>query len=87
MVLQIAHQVGADGLLLHAAAVICRSASLPKNADGPLPHSTSLPFPTPLAGSCLFDRRAMPPLTRIRLQTVKGEETARENSANSVDSV
>jgi hypothetical protein len=36
----------------------------PKNADGPLPHPTCIPFPISHAGSCLVDRDAMPPLTR-----------------------
>jgi hypothetical protein len=51
---------GSDGLFPCAAETIGRSASLPKNADGPLPHSISLPFPTAHTGSCLVDWRAMP---------------------------
>jgi hypothetical protein len=62
MALKIAQQVVRTACSM-LAEIICRSASLPKNADGPLPHSTSLPFPTVHAGSCLVDRRAMPPLT------------------------
>jgi hypothetical protein len=63
MVLQLAHQV----VWTACSRALGRSSGDPhplqKNADGPLPQSTSLPFPKSRAGSCLDDRRAMPPLT------------------------
>jgi hypothetical protein len=46
-----------------------------------------IPFPISHAGSCLADYRAMPPLTTAQRSSVRGEATARENSADSVDSV
>jgi hypothetical protein len=63
MALKIAHQVVQTASSCALPAILYRSASSPKNADGPLPHSISLPFPISHAGSRLVDQRAMPPLT------------------------
>jgi hypothetical protein len=63
MALKIAHQVVRTTCSRAPPDIIEPSASSPKNADGPLPHSISLPFPKSHAGSCLVDMSAMPPLT------------------------
>jgi hypothetical protein len=85
MALQIAHQGAGRPVSVRRGDPLAIRIPSQKNSHGPLPHSISFPFPKTHAGSCLVDRRAMPPLTWAPERGA--EETARENSVDSVDSM